>query len=169
MHIQIVLTWWWALYVAVGSIFGWALYRLCMKFTRPCSKCGRRLLVKRVKIMESDPIRPRSNYFYSYVLGVCPCDNVDSHRTCWKMFSDLELLWRHIFHPWEFNRPDAQILIERAGIDLRGHTSGERVGHKPQIKIDPCTLPNTPGIRKLPYSPHDVYMSRPRPIVKFRK
>jgi hypothetical protein len=136
MHIQInVVGWRWLIIATVVFLF-WAVYRLIKKFIRRCD-CGRWLLVERVKIMEPDQNAFSDNIlgdmFFTYTLGVCKCGIVEPYTICRKRFNIVELWWRRIFHSGEFNRPDTQVLLEKAGIDRHDHYFNEPFSHKPEL------------------------------------
>jgi len=87
--------------------------------------------------MEEDQDAPDNIFgkmYYVYILGLCPCGMVHHYKTFHCRFSGWELLWRHVFHRKEFNRSDAQKLLQKAGIDFAGHpVNGDSVGHKPPM------------------------------------
>ena len=139
MHLQINFTWWWL--VAIGITFLFLVlvtYRLVKRFMRKCP-CGSWFRVERIKMMEPDPNALNDTIFgemyFVYILGQCnKCRRVLLYKIYCKRFTTLELAWRHLFHSIEFNRSDSQALLEAVGVDLHGHLSGERVGHKPKIQ-----------------------------------
>jgi hypothetical protein len=151
MNIQIKITVWWAL-VAIAVIFlSWVAYRLIKRYIRKCP-CGCWLLVKRIKMMEPDPDAPNDGIFgemyFVYILGEClRCERVHLYKVYRKRFTTSELMWRRAFHSSEFNRPDSQALLKRVGIDLCGHSSGEKVGHKPQIQLEVNMPPSVQTVR----------------------